>query len=261
MTNSVGIIGGSGIYDSGLFTTREVHKVSTPWGAPSGFIEEGEIGGVPTFFLPRHAKGHTIPAHKVNYKANIDAMKSLGIDVLVTVNSVGSLREELPPGAFVIPDQFIDMTKNRLSTFYDGGKTYHVSTADPFCPALTGYARQLAASRGTEITFGKTYVCIEGPRFSTRAESKFFRGFADIIGMTLCPEAQLAREREMCYLPLCMVTDYDVWAEHPVEATDIVRTLTQNVSRARDLIKALVPVIATAKRDCTCGKALEMAGI
>ena len=258
----VGIIGGSGLYESGLFPSKAVHKVSTPWGSPSGFIEEGEIDGVRTFFLPRHGKGHTIPAHRVNYRANIDALKTLGVDAIITVNSVGSLREDLPPETFVLPDQFIDFTKGRPTTFYDGGKTYHISMADPFCPDLSRTAVTAAASSKIRFATAKTYVCVEGPRFSTRAESRFFRTLADVIGMTLCPEAQLAREREVCYLPVCMVTDFDVWAEHPVEATDIASVLSSNVSRVRRLIRGMVPQIPNASaRKCRCQTALGEAGL
>ena len=258
----VGVIGGSGLYESGLFTSQKEHKMSTPWGSPSGFIEEGEIDGVRSFFLSRHGKGHTIPAHRVNYRANIDALKSLGVDAIITVNSVGSLREELPPGTFVLPEQFIDFTKNRPTTFYDGGKTYHISMADPFCPILSRTAVDSGKAARIPMVTSKTYVCVEGPRFSTRAESRFFRTLADVIGMTLCPEAQLAREREICYLPICMVTDFDVWADRPVEATDIAAVLSSNVTRVRKLIQDLVPNIPSrSDRACHCQDSLSQAGL
>ncbi|MCL4324441.1 MAG: S-methyl-5'-thioadenosine phosphorylase [Candidatus Thermoplasmatota archaeon] len=258
----VGIIGGSGLYESGLFRSTTVHKLSTPWGSPSGFIEEGRLGNLKVFFLPRHGKGHTIPAHKVNYRANIDALKSLGVNAILSVNSVGSLKEELPPGSFVVPDQFLDFTKSRPTTFYEGGKTYHISMADPFCPRLSQLALAAGEKTGIEIARQKTYVCVEGPRFSTRAESKFYRTLADVIGMTLCPEAQLAREREICYLPVCMVTDFDVWAEHPVEATDISATLSRNIDRVRSLLLDLVPTVPpTQARKCGCRTALAQAGL
>jgi 5'-methylthioadenosine phosphorylase len=257
----VGIIGGSGLYESGLFVTKESHRVSTPWGGPSSPIEEGEIGGVKTFFLARHGKGHTIPAHRVNYRANVDALKSLGVDVILAINSVGSLKEDLTPGTFVLPDQFVDWTKSRPTTFYDGGRTYHVSMADPMCPSLIGVASKVAErDEGMHVAYGKTYVCIEGPRFSTRAESRLFRTFGDIIGMTLVPECQLAREREICYLAICMVTDYDVWSDHPVVATDVVRTLNSNVKRVRDWTRDIVPSIPRERR-CSCQKSLESAAI
>jgi 5'-methylthioadenosine phosphorylase len=257
----IGIIGGSGVYESGLFETKESHRVSTPWGGPSSLIEEGEIGGVKTFFLARHGKGHTVPAHRVNYRANIDALKSLGVEAILTINSVGSLKEDLTPGTFVLPDQFIDWTKSRPTTFYEGGRTYHVSMADPICPALMSVAAKVAEqNEGMHVASGKTYVCVEGPRFSTRAESRLFRTFADIIGMTLVPECQLAREREMCYLAICMVTDYDVWSEHPVVATDIVRTLNSNVNRVRNWLRDIVPRIPKERR-CSCQRSLENAAV
>ena len=256
----VGIIGGSGLYDSGLFSPNTSHRISTPWGAPSGPIEEGELAGGRVLFLARHGKGHVVPAHKVNYRANIDALQSLGAEVIIGVNSVGSLKEELPPGTFVLPDQLVDWTKSRGSSFFEGGRTYHISMADPFCPTLTKTASETARDIGLEIAQGKTYVCVEGPRFSTRAESRLFRTFADIIGMTASPEAPLARERQICYLPVCMVTDYDVWADRPVEAADVVRTLNSNISRVRELLQAMIPRIPK-ERACACPRALENAAI
>ena len=257
---TVAIIGGSGVYESGLFAREDTHRVSTPWGAPSAPIEEGHVGGMRTLFLSRHAPGHTIPAHRVNYRANIDALKSLGADAIFAINSVGSLREELPPGQFVLPTQFVDWTRNRPTTFFDGGRTYHVGMADPFCPVLVETARAVAQSRSFPVATGQTYVCIEGPRFSTRAESRLFRTFADVIGMTLVPECQLAREREMCYAAICMVTDYDVWAERPVDAEEVVRVLRANVARVRDLLREAVPTVSP-ERSCSCRNALEGAGL
>jgi 5'-methylthioadenosine phosphorylase len=257
---TIAVIGGSGI--SGIFDgeTTKSHKVATPWGAPSGPIEEGQVGGVRTLFLPRHGPGHTIPPHRVNYRANVDALRALGAEAIVTVSSVGSLREELSPGTFVLPSQFVDFTKQRPTTFFDGGRVYHVSLADPFCPDLA----KAAASTGRELESpfaeGKTYVCVEGPRFSTRAESKFFRSFADIIGMTLVPEVTLARERALCYACLAMVTDYDVWADRPVETKEILETMHRNADRMQRVLVALLPRIA-GPRTCGCAKALDDAGV
>jgi 5'-methylthioadenosine phosphorylase len=234
--------------------------VATPWGAPSGPVEEGTVGGVRTLFLARHGPGHTIPPHRVNYRANVDALRSLGADAIVTVSSVGSLREELPPGTFVLPDQFVDLTKQRPTTFYDGGKVYHVSLADPFCPDLLRAAAAVGGELGVPFAEGKTYVCVEGPRFSTRAESRFFRSFADIIGMTLVPEVTLARERALCYACLAMVTDFDVWADHPVETKEILATMAQNAERMQRVLTELIPRIATAPT-CACAKALDDAGV
>jgi 5'-methylthioadenosine phosphorylase len=257
---TLGVIGGSGI--TGVFgeAPRKSHRVATPWGPPSGPIEEGTVGGVRVLFLPRHGPGHTIPPHRVNYRANIDALRSLGAEAVVTVSSVGSLSEELPPGTFVLPSQFVDLTKQRPTTFYDGGRVYHVSLADPFCPDLLRSASATGRELGTPFAEGKTYVCVEGPRFSTRAESKFFRSFADIIGMTLVPEVTLARERALCYACLAMVTDFDVWADRPVEVKEIIETMHRNADRMQKLLTALLPRLATVPT-CTCSKALDDAGV
>jgi 5'-methylthioadenosine phosphorylase len=256
----VGVIGGSGVdrvFDEGQ---RVTHRVATPWGAPSAPIEEGRIGELKVLFLPRHGVGHTIPPHRVNYRANVDALRSLGADSIVTVSSVGSLKADLPPGTFVVPDQFIDFTKSRPTTFFDGGRVYHVSLADPFCPELNARAIAAGAAAGHTFAAHKTYVCVEGPRFSTRAESNFLRGFADVIGMTLVPEVTLARERGMCYTCLAMVTDFDVWADHPVQAKEIVETMARNVERMHAVLRGLLPTLLGPK-GCECERALESAGI
>jgi 5'-methylthioadenosine phosphorylase len=256
----LGLIGGSGLYDANMFSATATHKVSTPWGPPSAAIQEGRMGNVRVFFLPRHGPGHVIPAHRVNYRANVDALAQLGVDTILSVSSVGSLQETLRPGEFVLPTQFVDFTKQRPTTFYDGGKTYHISMADPFCPELLGHAVAAGASVGSPFHHGKTYVCVEGPRFSTRAESRFFRGLADVIGMTLVPEITLARERALCYGLLAMVTDYDVWADHPVDAHEIVRVMKENVARMQTVLGALVPRL-DAPRTCECAHVLENAGV
>ncbi|MGP8077156.1 MAG: S-methyl-5'-thioadenosine phosphorylase [Thermoplasmata archaeon] len=257
---SIGVIGGSGI--TGIFGSgpRQSHRVATPWGAPSGPIEEGEVGGMRVLFLARHGAGHSIPPHRVNYRANIDALRSLGAEAIVTVSSVGSLREELAPGTFVLPSQFVDLTKQRPTTFYDGGRVYHVSLADPFCPDLTRRASDVGRELGMPFSGGRTYVCVEGPRFSTRAESTFFRGFADVIGMTLVPEVTLARERALCYLCLAMVTDFDVWADRPVDTREILETLHRNADRMGRLLAALIPRLGPSPT-CTCRNALDSAGV
>lgn len=257
---TVGVIGGSGV--TGIFEggSKKTHRLATPWGLPSGPIEEGEVGGMRVLFLSRHGPGHTIPPHRVNYRANIDALHTLGAEAVVTVSSVGSLKEELPPGTFVLPSQFVDFTKARPTTFYDGGRVYHVSLADPFCPDLSSAAVAAAREVGTPFAEGKTYVCVEGPRFSTRAESAFFRTFADVIGMTLVPEVTLARERALCYVCLAMVTDYDVWAERPVEAREILETMQRNVDRMGRLLSRFLPRLATPP-NCACAHALDAAGV
>ena len=257
---TIGLIGGSGMTKLFKGGPSKVHHVGTPWGAPSGPIEEGTVEGVRTLFLARHGPGHTIPPHRVNYRANIDALKSLGADAILTVSSVGSLKEEIAPGTFVLPDQFVDLTKNRPTTFFDGGKVYHVSLADPFCPDLTAYATLAGDDAGFPFRVGGTYVCVEGPRFSTRAESRHFRSFADVIGMTLVPEVTLARERGLCYLCLATVTDYDVWADRPVNAQEIVQTMAKNSERMHRVLDALIPRAVSDPR-CSCARALDDASV
>jgi 5'-methylthioadenosine phosphorylase len=257
---TIGVIGGSGV--RGVLDERErvLHRVGTPWGAPSGPVEEGHVGGVRVLFLARHGPGHTIPPHRVNYRANVDALRALGAQAIVTVSSVGSLREELPPGTFVLPNQFVDLTRQRPTTFYDGGKVYHVSLADPFCPDLLREAAVAGRAVGTPFAEEKCYVCVEGPRFSTRAESSYFRGFADVIGMTLVPEVTLARERAICYACLAMVTDFDVWADKPVDAAEIVETMARNSERMARLLAQLLPALAREPQ-CSCARALDQAGV
>ena len=255
---TVGFIGGSGVVD--FLPLTKSHRVATPWGAPSAPVQEGELAGVRVLFLPRHGVGHTIPPHRVNYRANVDALRSLGADAIVTVSSIGSLRADLPPGSFVLPQQFIDFTKQRPTSFFDGGQVFHVSMADPFCPDLSARAAEAGRAAGHPFAEGKTYVCVEGPRFSTRAESHFFRGFADVIGMTLVPEVTLARERGMCYVCLAMVTDFDVWADRPVEAREVVETMHRNVAAMRTVVENLVPRLG-APPTCRCAHALDDAAI
>ena len=256
----IGVIGGSGIAEFFGGAPTTVHRIGTPFGAPSAPITEGRVGERTVLFLPRHGVGHTIPPHRVNYRANIDAVRSLGAEAIVTVSSVGSLKEELPPGTFVLPSQFVDLTKQRPTTFYDGGRVFHVSLADPFCPDLSARAAAVGRELGTPFREGATYVCVEGPRFSTRAESKFFRTFADVIGMTLVPEVTLARERALCYVCLAMVTDFDVWAERPVEAREIVETMHRNVARMGRVLSKLLPRAADPA-SCACARALDEAGV
>ncbi len=257
---TIGVIGGSGVRSVFADGTARVHRVATPWGAPSGPIEEGSVGGMRVLFLPRHGPDHTIPPHRINYRANIDALRTLGAEAIVTVSSVGSLREELAPGTFVLPSQFVDFTKQRPTTFFDGGRVYHVSLADPFCPELTRIAAGVGAEAGTPFALERTYVCVEGPRFSTRAESRYFRAFADVIGMTLVPEVTLARERALCYLCLAMVTDYDVWAERPVEMSEIVATMQRNAATMARLLGSMLPKFGVPPT-CRCAHALDAAGV
>ena len=254
----LGVIGGSGVY--GVFEPKKSVKVHTPYGLPSGNVEIGEINGVEVAFLPRHGKGHFIPPHKVNYRANIYALHSLGVERVIGISAVGSLKEEYKPGDTVIPDQYIDFTKKREYTFYDGPKVVHISMADPFCPELRKIFIDVVSSLGYSYHSEGTYVCIEGPRFSTRAESRMFRQFADIIGMTLVPEVQLARELEMCYVTIATITDYDVWAEKPVTTEEVLRVMKENEEKVRKILQKGMPKIPVEK-NCPCKDSLKGAEI
>ena len=263
MANSadVGIIGGTGVYDPGLFSAQREIKVHTPYGEPSDLVTIGEYSGVKVAFIPRHGRSHRIPPHSINSRANIWALKQLGVKRIIAPSAVGSLQVGYKPGDIAVPDQFIDFTKKRQYTFYDGGQVCHVSVADPFCPEL----RSIAIERIKRLKFTMhdkaTYICIEGPRFSTRAESKFFRDVmkADIIGMTLVPEVNLARETEICYTSIATVTDYDVWANHPVTSAEIIETLSKNVEKTKKLIADIVPAIPASRKKCACASALKNA--
>ena len=242
----LGIIGGSGLYEIPGLEILEERKVYTPFGSPSDVITVGEMNGRKIAFLPRHGRGHRFPPHRVNYRANIWAMKELGVKFLLGLNAVGSLKEDLKPGDFVVPDQFIDMTKGRPSTFYEEGTVVHVSVAEPFCQHLRKLVLKAGTSvKGLRIHNGGTYICIEGPRFSTRAESRVWREVfrADVIGMTLVPEAVLACEAELCYANVSMITDYDVWKEEPVTAEEVIRVMEENTRKAKELIKELVRIL------------------
>lgn len=255
----IGIIGGSGLYDAGLFERSRTLKISTPYGTPSAPVEVGVMDGVEIAFIPRHGKAHEYPPHAVNYRANVWSMKELGVERLISPCAVGSLKEALKPGDFCIPDQFIDFTKRRDYTFFDGGETYHVPAADPFCPELARHFLRLGEREGLRVHPSGTYVCIEGPRFSTRAESRMFRQLGDVIGMTLVPEINLAIEAGLCYLSLAMITDYDVWTEKPVDVQQIIATMRANTDNVRRLLKAAVPAIP--ERGCGCAEAIKGAGV
>ncbi len=259
----VGIIGGSGLYDPGIVEDAKEVRVYTPYGEPSDFIVVGTVRGVPVAFLPRHGRGHRIPPHMINYRANIWALKSLGVKWVVSVSAVGSLREDYKPGDFVVPDQFIDMTKGRKYTFFDGPITAHVSMADPFCENLRSRIVSVVEGLGYPVHPRGTYVCIEGPRFSTRAESRVWKEVfgADIIGMTLVPEVNLACEAQLCYATLAMVTDYDVWADHPVTAEQVEKIMKQNIERAKKILYELIPRLSDepSEEKCSCCRALSYA--
>lgn len=256
----IAVIGGTGVYDTEKMEVKGTIKMSTPFGKPSGEIQIVNQAGTDVAFLSRHGKGHIYPPHAVNYRANIWALKQLGVERIVSPCAVGSLQEKFKPGEIVVVDQFIDFTKKREYTFYDGPKTVHVSAADPFCPELRSIFVKEGKKLGIPIRSSGTYVCIEGPRFSTRAESKMFRAFGDIIGMTLVPECQLAIEQEMCYLNLAMITDYDVWADKPVDAETVVKTMAENVDRIRKLVASGIPKIPSERKKCSCSTSLASAG-
>jgi len=260
----IGIIGGSGLYDlPGLADTRWV-SVETPWGAPSDEIFLGTLDGVALAFLPRHGRGHAIAPSDVNYRANIAALKSLGVSDVLSLSAVGSLREDRPPGTFVVVDQFIDRTVARASSFFGPGLVAHVSMAHPVCARLGAHVARALQAAGIAHAIGGTYVAMEGPQFSTLAESRLYRSWqADVIGMTNLPEAKLAREAELCYASIAMVTDFDCWhPEHDsVSVQAIVRVLLENASRAQRLVADLAGAIAhdAHASDCACRRALDHA--
>ena len=255
----IGIFGGTGIYDSGLLEDAQEVEIDTPYGKPSDTITVGVFKGRKIAFLPRHGKKHTIPPHLINFRANIWAFKELGITRIIAPSAVGSLKEEVEPSHFALPTQFLDFTKSRKGTFSEEGNVIHISVADPFCPELHSTILKVVEDQDLKIHKECTYVCIEGPRFSTKAESKFYRTTgADIIGMTLVPECQLAREAQMCYASISTVTDYDVWAEKPVTAKEVLETLSKNVERTKAVLTELIDKIPK-NRECSCAKALEEA--
>ncbi|MFO0645195.1 MAG: S-methyl-5'-thioadenosine phosphorylase [Polyangiales bacterium] len=245
MSAVLGVIGGSGLYQMPGLTEVEDVRVETPFGAPSDAIVRGRLGDTTLLFLPRHGRLHQHSPSKVNYRANIWALKSLGATHVLSVSAVGSLREEVAPGHVVVPDQFIDRTAGRVSTFFDDGVVAHVSMADPVCPRLAAALAAAAKTTGATVHVGGTYVCIEGPRFSTRAESHLFRQWgATVIGMTNVPEAFLAREAELPYATMALSTDYDCWRPHEeVDVNDILAVLHANVSRAQEVVRALASTL------------------
>ncbi len=259
----IGVIGGSGLYDPGIVENATEVKVYTPFGQPSDNIIVGEVKGRRVAFLPRHGRGHRIPPHRINYRANIWALKALGVKWVISVSAVGSLREDYRPGDLVVPDQFIDMTKKREYTFFEGPVVAHVSMADPFCEHLRRELIEAGRRLGYRVHERGTYVCIEGPRFSTRAESRIWKDVfkADIIGMTLVPEVNLACEAQLCYAVLAMITDYDVWAERPVTAEEVIRIMAENVEKAKRILYEVIPRLPDEPdaNQCSCCRALENA--
>jgi 5'-methylthioadenosine phosphorylase len=252
MQQSLAIIGGSGLYElEGLSGVEEI-KVSTPYGDPSDAVIRGKLGEVTLLFLPRHGRGHRFAPHRINYRANVFALKKLGAQQVLSVSAVGSLKESIHPGDFVLVDQFIDRTRGRASTFFDDfDMVAHVAFGEPVDAALRDATRAAAAQAGVPVHVGGSYVCMEGPQFSSRAESAIYRGWgASVVGMTNLPEAKLAREAELPYATVAMVTDYDCWhhSEEPVTVEQVIRVLQANVQKAREVIRALVGQLPDASK-------------
>jgi len=264
ITPVIGIIGGSGLYNIEGLTNTRWQKVETPWGAPSDELLTGEFDGTKVVFLPRHGRGHKVAPSDLNYRANIAALKQVGVTDILSLSAVGSLKEELPPGHFVIIDQFIDRSFARAKSFFGQGCVAHVSVAHPVCPRLGDALEAAANSLGLPVTRGGTYLVMEGPQFSTLAESNLYRSWGcSVIGMTNMPEAKLAREAEICYATVAMVTDYDCWhEEHDAVTVDqVVKVLLGNADKARNLVKAVLPTIGAPRGPCPagCDRALEYA--
>jgi 5'-methylthioadenosine phosphorylase len=257
----IGIIGGSGLYSMPGFHAEKEVDIGTPFGAPSDNYIIGELEGHGVAFLARHGRGHRLSPSELNFRANIYGMKTLGVDRILSLSAVGSLREEHRPLDFVIPDQFFDRTRGRISTFFGDGLVAHISFADPVCPQLSDTVEGACRAAAVNVKRGGTYLCMEGPAFSTRAESNIYRSWGmDVIGMTNLQEAKLAREAEICYVTIAMVTDYDCWhAEHDaVQVTDIIRVLQQNAANACRVIAQAVKTMPSG-RTCKCGSALQHA--
>src|ERR1041385_8422827 len=265
MTRSVlGIIGGSGIYDLSGLEKGRTRKIKSPWGEPSASLRIGETAGLPVGFLPRHDKGHRLSPSDINYRANIDVLKRAGVTDLISLSACGSFKEELPPGTFVLVDQFVDRTHKRESSFFGRGCVAHVSMAHPVSPRLRIHLAAAAEGEGIAIARGGTYVCMEGPQFSSYAESMTYKtsGYS-VIGMTNMPEAKLAREAEICYATVAMVTDFDCWhADHDaVTVSDIIRVLNSNGDKAKALVAPLEKVFPREQEPCPIGsdRALDTA--
>jgi 5'-methylthioadenosine phosphorylase len=265
MTQSVlGIVGGSGLYSMPALKNARWEAIASPWGTPSDAVLFADIDGLPVRFLPRHGRGHKVPPSAINFRANIDVLKRAGVTDLVSVSACGSLREELPPGHFVIVDQFIDRTFAREKSFFGPGCVAHVALADPVSPLLADAVEKAARAEGIATTRGGTYLVMEGPQFSTRAESNLYRTWGcSVIGMTNMPEAKLAREAEICYATVAMVTDYDCWHdEQPqVDVAAVIKVLSENVDKAHRLIERLARTFPREHPPCPIGsdRALDVA--
>ena len=257
----IGIIGGSGLYSMPGFINADEERVETPFGDPSEAFVLGEMGGRKVAFLARHGRGHRILPSELNFRANIYAMKKLGVERILSISAVGSLKEEHKPGDFVIPDQFIDRTSKRISTFFGEGIVGHITFGDPVCATVAKAAAEACATVGVTGHLGGTYVCMEGPQFSTRAESNLYRSWgADVVGMTNLQEAKLAREAEICYATIAMVTDYDCWREghDAVTIEEVIAVSHHNAENAAKVVKAAVAAIP-AERTCACASAAKYA--
>jgi 5'-methylthioadenosine phosphorylase len=252
----LGVIGGSGLYDIEELEEKEWRRVETPWGDPSDALLFGRLHGLKCIFLPRHGRGHPLSPTDLNYRANIDALKRSGATDVLSLSAVGSLKEELPPGHFVIVDQFIDRSFAREKSFFGRGCVAHVSMAQPVCSRLGGAVEGAARELGLPVTRGGTYLTMEGPQFSTYAESVLYRSWGcSVIGMTNMPEAKLAREAELCYATVAMVTDYDCWREghDAVTVDEVVRTLFANADNARNLVRRVLPALGQTRGLCSAG--------
>jgi len=259
---TIGIIGGSGLYAIDGLEDAEWRRVDTPWGPPSDELLFGRIGEVNLVFLPRHGRGHAIPPSELNFRANIDALKRSGVTDILAISSIGSLEEDLPPGHFVVVDQFIDRTVHRASSFFGTGMVAHVSMAYPVCERLSGFAAAAVEAAGGKVATGATYLAMEGPQFSTRAESLLYRDWgADVIGMTAMPEAKLAREAELPYALIGMVTDYDCWreSEAPVEVAEVIAQMHENGEVARRTVGAFVKALPSERTPSPIDTCLDVA--
>ena len=261
MTDAVvGVIGGSGLYSMEALEDVEEVTVDTPFGPPSDAYVLGTLGGVRMAFLSRHGRGHRIPPHQINFRANIYGMKKLGAERVISVSAVGSMKEEIAPGHIVVPDQFIDRTKSRIPTFFQDGIVAHVAFADPICGSLAGHLGDAGEAVGATLHRGGTYICMEGPQFSTRAESNLYRTWGvSVIGMTNIPEAKLAREAELCYATLALSTDYDCWHDGHDDVTvdAILEIIRNNVAMAQRIIQDVVGRLGECS--CSCRTALATA--
>ena len=261
MKPTIGIIGGSGLYSMPDFEAREELTLDTPWGSPSDAYHLGRLSGKEVVFLARHGRGHRISPSELNFRANIFGLKQLGVERIISLSAVGSLKEEHKPLDFVIPDQFFDRTRGRVSTFFGEGLVAHISFADPICPQLAEVVRSACTGAGVTVKKGGTYLCMEGPAFSTKAESNIYRSWGmDVIGMTNLQEAKLAREAEICYVTVAMVTDYDCWHPHhdAVTVADIIAVLNKNADNACKVVAGAVAAMPEI-RGCKCGSALKHA--